>query len=208
MKKKHIEMALAHFHKNDPVLAKVVAVVGTLPKRSPMPDAFTRLCRAIIGQQLSVKAAATIWARLMALYGNPKSLSPVDVLKTSDDSLRGCGISFGKIASLKDLARHFIDERIDPKKFSRLSNEEITTILVRVRGIGVWSAHMYLIFGLGRPDVLPIGDLGFRNGIKKAYRLRARPTEKKMRALAKKWGGYESIAALYLWAYADVFTGY
>lgn len=203
MKKKQIEAALLHFKKHDPILAGVCKSVGELKKRKGSRDAFTRLCRAILGQQLSVRATNAVWERLNALYAHPGRLLPQDILDTSVETLRACGMSHGKIRSLKDLARHFYDKRIDPRRFPRLSDEDIIITLVQVHGIGVWSAQMYLIFGLGRPGVLPVGDLGFRNALQKAYRLRTHPTEKKIRILAKNWGPYASIAALYLWEYKD-----
>lgn len=206
MDKKHIDAALLHFRQNDPVLAEVTRKVEKLKQRFDRRDAFTHLCRAIVGQQLSIRAAATIWERVCALFGNKKALLPREILTTPVVVLRGCGLSFGKISSLQDLARHFVEGHIDPAQFPRMQSDHIIAALTLVRGVGVWTAHMYLIFGLRRPDILPVGDLGFQNGIQRAYRLRARPSEKTIHRLAKKWTGYESIAALYLWEYLLVET--
>ncbi|MBI4087179.1 DNA-3-methyladenine glycosylase 2 family protein [Candidatus Kaiserbacteria bacterium] len=204
MDQKDIDAALLHFKRHDPVLAEVTQRVGKLQRRFEKRDAFTHLCRAIVGQQLSVKAAATIWERVCALYGNKKMLLPREILATRADTLRKCGLSLNKITTLEDLARHFAEENIDPKRFPRMRSDDIIAALVAVRGIGVWTAQMYLIFGLRRPDILPVGDLGFQNGIQRAYRLRARPAERTIRRFAKKWTGYESIAALYLWEYLHI----
>lgn len=188
---------------NDPVLAEVI-------DRSPMPDLrphtnyFQALAGSIIGQQLSVKAAATIRQRFADL-GENGFPTPDEVIDFSEESLRQAGFSRAKVKYVKDLAEHVLDGRLDLARIATETNEEIIVAVTDVKGIGEWTVHMFLIFCLGRLDVLPVGDLGIRNGIKALYGHRELPDDLKIRKIAAKgkWDGYESIASWYIWRSLD-----
>lgn len=188
--------ALTHFKKNDPVLHEAGIKIETLTL-SIHPQPFVRLCRSIIGQQLSVKAAQTIFDRFEKLF--EKGINPADLLKTQNDDLRSCGISYTKISYLKDLAHKTLSEEIDLHSLKNFSNEEVIETLVKVKGIGAWTAEMFLMFSLGRPDVFSSGDLGLRNAIQKLYKLKTKPTEKQIEKLTKKWSPYKTYASMILW---------
>lgn len=164
---------------------------------------FQALVRAIIYQQISGKAAASIMKKFEALFPGKKFPRPDQVRALTAVQLRKAGISPQKAAYLLDLAEKFYDGTIQPKKFSKMSNEEISLHLVQVKGIGQWTADMFLIFTLGRLDVLPVGDLGIQRGFKVHYNLRKYPTVKQMEKLAKPWREYASVGCWYLWRVAD-----
>ena len=164
---------------------------------------FHALIRAIIFQQLSGKAAQTILVRFLALYPKGSFPTPKELLKTSSKKIRSAGISAQKAGYLKDLALKFLDGTIQPKKFSRMTNEEVFEHVVSVKGIGSWTTDMFLMFTLQRPDVLPVGDLGIQKAFKKLFKLRTLPAPEKMRALAESWRPYRTIACWYLWRLAD-----
>jgi DNA-3-methyladenine glycosylase II len=184
---------------------------------TPSKNAFASLARSIIYQQLSGKAAASIERKFFGLF-HPEALTakskrgtllptkfpkPEEVLAASDELLRSAGLSRGKIVYLKDLAAKFLDGTINPKLFPKMTDAEIIEHLTRVKGIGVWTAHMFLIFALNRPDILPVGDLAIRKGFMKAFGLRSMPTETKMVALAKEHVGNRTYLALHLWKLVD-----
>lgn len=173
---------------------------------TPTKNAFQALARSIIYQQLSGKAAGTIYARFVALW-KKKFPKPEDVIGISEEQMRGAGLSRGKITYLKDLAAKFIDGTINPKHFPKMSDQEIIDHLTQVKGIGVWTAHMFLIFSLNRPDILPVGDLAIKKGFMKAFGLRKMPTEAKMIALAKDHIGNRTYLSLHLWKLMDEGTG-
>ena len=164
---------------------------------------FQSLAESIIYQQLSGKAADTICKRFVALFPNKKFPTPEEVLKIKIEKMRSAGISNQKAAYLKDLALKFTDGTIEPRRFSRMSDAEIIEHVTAVKGIGEWTAHMFLMFTLARPDVLPTGDLGIQKGFQKLFRLRAKPTPAKMEKLAKPWAGHRTVAAFYLWRLLD-----
>lgn len=194
-------------------MKKLVIDKGKLGPLVRSKNVFASLVRSIIFQQLSGKAATAILNRFIALLCENESTRPLrsrhkfpkpeDVLRTTDAKLRSTGLSYAKISYLKDLASKFMDGSINPKLFPKMSDKEITEHLVQVRGIGPWTAHMFLIFALNRPNVLPIGDLAIRKGFQKAFNLKAIPDEKKMRALAKVYDGEHTYLSLYLWAVMD-----
>ena len=169
------------------------------PTIEPASDAVHALARAIVSQQLSGKAAATIWGRFLALYPGSKFPQPAALLATPDDALRGAGLSGAKAAALKDLARHVVDKKLIPARLPAASDAEIAAVLLPVRGIGPWSVDMFLMFALARPDVLPVGDLGIRKGMQRHFRLRTLPEADKMTRLAAPWRPYRSVAAWYMW---------
>lgn len=192
--------ALSHFRKTDPVIHGEGLKIEII-ELAIHPDPFLRLTRTIIGQQLSVKAAQTIFLRFEKLF--KKNINPKDLLEISDDKLRGSGISFQKIKYLKDLAQKTLSGEIALHELRNKQNEYVIEELVRIKGIGKWSAEMFLMFSLGREDVFSFGDLGLQNAIQKLYKLRSKPTEKQMEKLAKKWSPYRTYAAMILWRSLD-----
>lgn len=165
---------------------------------------FDALAESIVYQQLSGKAAATIWRRVRAIYSNPKFLDPAAIIATADDVLRAAGLSRNKTIAIKDLAQKAIDGIVPtPRQLARMSDEEIIERLTQVRGIGRWTVEMLLLFDLGRPDVWPIHDLGVRKGFAKTFRKRKLPTPKELLKLGEKWRPYRSVAAWYFWRALD-----
>ena len=192
-----------HLLKNDPRLAILITKYGDC-QILPHSDHYSELVSSIVGQQLSVKAAATIWRRVLALSGG-NAPTPHQLLKIDTEALRNCGLSYAKVAYVKDLAAHILDGRLDMNHIASLPNDEVITQLTAVKGIGEWSAHMFLIFSLGRLDVLPVGDLGIKKGAQRVYSLKELPNAQKLEQLSKKykWAPYESVAAWYLWKGLD-----
>jgi len=193
--RKHIQ----HLSKADPILKAIIASV-VLPIRKPRKDYFHALARSIMGQQLSVKAANTIHDRVVALFRVKIFPSPQQFLKMPDKKLRQAGLSFSKISYLKNLARFVIQHKKEFSNLRKLSDEEIISLLTQVKGIGRWTAEMFLIFTLKREDIFSHGDLGLRNAIVKLYKLRGKPDLKKFTLISDQWKPYRSIASLYLWA--------
>lgn len=169
----------------------------------PSKNAFASLARSIIYQQLSGKAAGSILKKFRALWPRKFFPTPADVLALPDQAFRGAGISGQKMGYLRDLAVKFIDKTIDPGHFPSMGDQEIEEHLVRVKGVGPWTAHMFLIFALNRPNVLPVGDLAIRKGFQKAFKLKTMPDEKTMRRLAKSHEGEHTYLSLYLWQIMD-----
>jgi DNA-3-methyladenine glycosylase II len=160
-------------------------------------DHFTTLARAIVGQQLSTRAAETIWKRVLALHPNGKRLRPEDVLTLSAPELRAAGLSNAKVAYVQDLAARVASGELKLNRLSRLDDEAIVTSLTSVKGIGRWTVEMFLIFRLGRPDVWPVGDLGIRNAVARAYSLE--PTVDNLATVSEPWRPWRSVASWYLW---------
>ncbi len=192
---------LAHFDKCDPVIAGLIREIGAFRLRHNK-NYFQVLCRAIIAQQISTKAADSIYKRFCVLL-NGNLPTPGRVMSLSVESLRGIGFSRQKTAYVRDLAQKFVDKTIRPHKLPFMSNEEIIEVLTSVHGIGRWTAEMFLIFSLNRLDVLPVGDLGLRTAIKNIYNMRSLPTAKKIRLLGKKWRPCETVATWYAWRTLD-----
>ncbi len=190
---------IAHLKKSDPVLKAVIEGVR-LKELTFTRGRFEALVEAIVSQQLSVKAADTIFGRFAALTPGGKFPTPKQVLALPSPRMRKCGLSKMKVSFIKDLARKVLDGTVDFKKMDSWSDEEVMEHLMRVKGIGRWTAEMFLIFSLGRDDIFSYGDLGLRNAIRKLYNMRAHLTEKRARALAVKWSPYRSLASRYLWA--------
>jgi DNA-3-methyladenine glycosylase II len=195
------KLAVAHLKTVDPVLRSIIARVGKC-NLHPVKNHFLALLEAIVSQQLSVKAAATIFSRFLGLFPD-KNPKPREVLAISDARLRQVGLSRQKLAYIKDLADKFDKGVIKSRTFHRMADAEIIQALVQVKGVGRWTAEMFLIFSLNRPDVLPVDDLGFRKAIKIAYRLRNLPKAEKIEKIAKQWHPYCSVAAWYLWTSLD-----
>ncbi len=194
--------ALKHLRRSDRVLADLIDRVGpcTIAYRDPT---FETLARAIVFQQLNGKAARTIWQRLLdAVGGEP--LRPDAIRRLRMPTLRRAGLSRQKATYVRELARHAADGTLDFAALPAMTDAEVIVALTRVKGIGTWSAHMFLIFALRRPDVLPVGDYGVRAAIKKLYRKRQLPTPRTMEQLARSWRPYSSVACWYLWRSQDV----
>jgi 3-methyladenine DNA glycosylase/8-oxoguanine DNA glycosylase len=192
-----LRSARRHLASADPVMARLVRAVG----RKPMGlhrggSAFAYLARAILAQQISVAAARSIAGRLSARFGWP--WRPDDLLGATDEELRGFGLSRQKAAYLRDLARRTRDG-LPLARLSRHSDERVIEELTVVKGIGRWTAEMYLMFRLGRPDVLPVDDLGIRAAMRRAYRMRAAPKKERMRRIAEAWRPWRTVASWYLW---------
>lgn len=195
--------AVNHLKKCDPVLAAIIERVGPF-RMEYGPAEFHSLAEAILYQQLNGKAAATIFKRFAELAGEP--LTPEGILKLTDEQLRGVGLSRQKSLYLKDLAGKTASGLVDFSRLPELSDEDVIRHLVQVKGIGVWTAHMFLMFSLRRPDVLPTGDYGVQMAIKRHYRKRKLPKPKDMEKIARAWAPYRSIACWYLWRSLDVKT--
>lgn len=195
--------AIKHLRKVDPVMAEIIARVGKC-ELEPRPDGthFDAVARAIIFQQLSGQAAGTIHRRFQALYGG-RDPSPRELLRTSDEKLRAIGLSRQKTAYLKDLAGRVIAGDCPIDTLHDLTDEQIIEALTAVKGVGRWTAQMFLMFRLGRPDVLPDLDLGIQKGVKRAYRLRKHPLPARVLKIGAKWAPYRTIAAWYLWRLLD-----
>lgn len=189
--------AITHLTSADPRLAPLVERHGH-PTIAPRKNAIESLARAIVGQQLSGKAADTIWGRVIALWGG-RFPAPAKILATDDAALRAAGLSGAKSAAIKDLARHVLDKKLVPARLLAAADAEVAAMLLPVRGIGPWSVDMFLMFSLARPDVLPVGDLGIRKGMQRHFRLRKLPEARRMLELAAPWRPYRTIASWYMW---------
>jgi DNA-3-methyladenine glycosylase II len=194
---------LAHLRASDPVLAALIARVGRLPNardgRPDPDDHYGALVRSIVGQQLSVLAARAIYARLLARFeGHPPT--PAQILADDPEELRAAaGLSRAKTAYLRSLAERVISGELELARISELDDDAVIAELTAVKGIGVWSAHMFLMFQLERPDVMPVGDLGIRRAIQIAYRLDALPDAEQMLAISEPWRPQRTLACRYLW---------
>src|ERR1700733_1813818 len=195
--------AVTHLKKSDPVLRAIIERVG--PCRMEVgPAAFCSLAEAIVYQQLNGKAAGIIFNRFAALAGEP--LSPEGILKLTDAQLRGVGLSKQKSAYLKDLAAKTATGELDFTKLADLSDDEVIKNLTKVKGIGEWTAHMFLMFSLRRSNVLPTGDYGVQVAMKKHYKKRKLPKPKDMEKIARPWEPYRSVACWYMWRSLDIKT--
>ncbi len=187
--------AEAHLQAADPALARLIATHGPCTLQ-PHPDYFMTLIRSIVSQQISVKAAATIHARFFALMPD---VTPAAVLALDEAAMRGAGLSAAKARYVRDLTTKVAAGVVDLARIDQKPDEAIITELVQVAGIGRWTAEMFLIFSLGRLDVLPVDDLGFRTAAQRVYGLPTLPDKAKLAALAVPWHPYTSIATWYLW---------
>jgi DNA-3-methyladenine glycosylase II len=193
--------ALNHLKKSDPVLAAIIARVGPCKMRFRMP-VFEMLVRSIVFQQLSTKSATSIFNRLEEAAGG--KITPESIQGLSIPDLRRAGLSGQKTNYIRDLAEHTLEGRLSFESLPKLSDEEVIAVLTQVKGIGEWTAQMFLMFSLQRPNILPTGDLGIRVAIRKAYKKRYKtkdglPSPKHIQKLAKPWHPYCSVASWYLW---------
>jgi len=190
--------ALQHLAAADPVLQRLIEQYEPrLLTRDPR--LFRTLVSAIVSQQLSGAGAGAILRRVEALFPEEAPLNPAGLAALEDETLRATGLSRAKVAAVKDLAAHVLDGRVALERMDALNDEDIIQELVAVRGIGRWTAEMFLIFSLGRLDVLPVDDYGVRNAVKRAYGLEALPNKRELTALAQLWRPHCSVASLLLW---------
>jgi DNA-3-methyladenine glycosylase II len=199
--------AVRHLRAADPVLREIVDSIGPLDtdsrRRGRPADAYGALVRSIVGQQLSTKAARAIYGRLEEHFGG-RTPTPSQLLAEDPDALRAAaGLSRRKVEYLRDLAARVEDGRLELSRLTDLADEQVLAELVGVKGLGPWTAHMFLIFHLERPDVLPVGDLGTRAAVKRAYDLEELPTAAELERIAEPWRPHRTLAALYLWRSLD-----
>jgi len=198
-----LRTAEKHLAKHDKKLG--VVIKSSQPCRlKPHTDYYGELVGSIVGQQLSTAAAGTIWRRVLDLF-NGKMPTPEQLIKIDDEKLRSVGLSWAKVRYVKDLAEHILDWRLDLNHIASMPNEQVVEQLVAVKGIGEWSAHMFMIFSLGRLDVLPVGDLGVRKAVMSLYELPELPDPALIVTIANEngWHPYESVASWYLWQSLD-----
>ncbi|MEO7908062.1 MAG: DNA-3-methyladenine glycosylase [Roseiflexaceae bacterium] len=190
--------AIEHLRAADPVLGDLITRYGIVTRERSRPP-FYALMAAIVGQQISVKAAAAIMGRLLDLFVEGQAIDAATLVDASFEQLRAVGLSTAKARYLHDLAEKVADGTVDLAVLSQLPDEEVITILCQIKGIGRWTAEMFLIFALGRLDVLAVDDLGLRTAIQRAYGLSQLPRAAEIRALAVPWQPYRTIATLYFW---------
>jgi DNA-3-methyladenine glycosylase II len=195
--------AVTHLKKSDPVLRAIIERVGPCRMEFGEPQ-FHSLAEAIVYQQLNGKAAVTIFKRFAALAGDP--VTPEGILKLTDAQLRSVGLSKQKSSYLKDMAQRAVRGELDFSRLPEMTDEEVIQHLTQVKGVGVWTAHMFLMFTLRRPDVLPTGDFGIQMAMKKHYKKRKMPKPHQMEKIARLWQPYRSIACWYLWRSLDIKT--
>jgi DNA-3-methyladenine glycosylase II len=186
----------------DPVLRGLIDEGGPIDpatdRRGSRPDPYEALARAIVGQQLSTKAAASIWGELQDAFGG-RTPTPADVLAADEETLRGAGLSRAKVGFLRDLAARITGGELDLARLPELNDEDVVAALIEIHGIGRWTAEMFLIFHLGRPDVVSTGDLGIRRAVQIAYGLDDLPAPAELERIAEPWRPHRTLACLYLW---------
>jgi DNA-3-methyladenine glycosylase II len=198
------EAARRHLMRVDPIIGRIVKDVGPLDlRRRGTP--YQSLFRALLYQQLAGAAAAAIERRLLALYGD-RVPEPAELLATSPEALRAVGLSRQKASYLHSLAGHFANSTVSSRKLGTLPDEEVIAHVTQIKGIGRWTAEMLLLFSLGRPDVLPVGDLGVQKAVQDAYKLDTLPNPATMIEIAEPWRPYRSAASWYLWRSRDTLT--
>src|SRR6266481_2754735 len=195
--------AINYLKQSDPVLAAIIERVGGYRMEFGPPE-FHSLAEAIVYQQLNGKAAVTIFQRFAGLAGDP--VTPEGILKLTDAELRSVGLSKQKSSYLKDMAQRAARGDLDFSLLPTMSDDEVIKHLTQVKGVGVWTAHMFLMFTLRRPNILPTGDYGVRTAIMKHYKKRKLPKPELMERIAKPWAPYRSVACWYLWQSLDVKT--
>ena len=197
-----LDDAIRILKQRDPMLARIIDQIGPCPLK-PLRGQFWPLAEAIVSQQLSVAAAATIFGRLRSLYPPRRTPRPADLLATPDRRLRAVGLSRQKVAYLKGLSKASMNGDLPWRRFHRMSDEAVIESLTTLHGVGRWTAEMFLIFVLVRLDVFPVDDLGLQKAIQQSYRLRRLPSPATMRRLARRWEPYRTVATWYLWASRD-----
>ena len=200
-----LKVARAHLARHDRTLAAVMREIGPCHlKIAARQSPYEAVFKSIVYQQLNGTAAASIHARVLKLFGSGRCPRPARVVETTVDRLRSAGLSRTKAEALRDLARHSLDGAIPNRaRAERLSDEEIVEALTAVRGVGRWTAEMFLIFTLGRPDVLPLGDFGVKKGFARAFGRRILPKPRELAEHGERWRPYRSVASWYLWRATD-----
>lgn len=199
--------ALAHLRSADPVMAGLIERYeepeAVLARRGRRPgDAYGALVRSIVGQQISTKAAKSIFGRLTGIFGD-RTPTPRELLDTDPETLRAVGLSRMKVVFLRDLAEHVEDGRLELERLPELPDAEVLDRLTQVKGLGPWTVQVFLIFHLGRPDVLPVGDLGIRRAVQLEYGLAGLPDVPELERIAEPWRPWRTLACLYLWRSLD-----
>jgi DNA-3-methyladenine glycosylase II len=198
--------AVAALREADPVMARLIDGHGSSVRRwlrSERPgDAYGALLRSIVGQQLSTKAANSIYGRLLEMFDG-HAPTPRQLLRADPERIRSAGLSRAKVVYLRDLAQHVEDGTLELERLPELPDEEVTAQLTAIKGLGPWTADMFLMFHLRRPDVLPVGDLGIRRAAQIEYRMRKLPDAKRLERVARPWRPHRTLACLYLWSSLD-----
>ncbi|GAC1322028.1 MAG: DNA-3-methyladenine glycosylase [Thermoleophilaceae bacterium] len=200
------EAALAELRASDAAMAGLIETHGSLDlnarRRGRPADAYGALLRSIVGQQLSTRAARSIFGRLLELFSG-RTPTPGELLDADPEAVRAVGLSRAKVTYLRSLAEHVLDGSLELDRLNELSDERIIAELTAIRGLGRWTAEMFLIFHLGRPDVLPVGDLGIRRAVERLYGLDGLPGGAELEAIGERWRPHRSAASLYLWRSLD-----
>ena len=194
---------LQHFEKADPVMANIMRRHKLKPRKRNTEDRFEYLALTILYQQLSTKVADVISKRFRALFTSELFPLPKKILKVPDEKLRAVGISWAKVKYIKDLAEKVASQQVNLEVLDQLTDEEVIVELTKVKGVGRWTAEMFLMSALGRPDIFSFGDLGLQTAIKKAYSFKTLPSKRTMQRISKHWSPYRSHAARLLWASLD-----
>jgi DNA-3-methyladenine glycosylase II len=195
-----------HLRSVDHVMRRLINERGPIDpetdRRASRPDPYTALARAIVGQQLSTKAARSIWERLVVILGGTFS-EPADLLAVDAETIRSAGLSGSKVRFLRDLAERIADGRLELERLVDLPDEDVVAVLTEIKGVGPWTAEMFLIFHLGRPDVISTGDLGIRRAVQISYGLDELPGPTDLERIAEPWRPHRTLACLYLWRSLD-----
>jgi DNA-3-methyladenine glycosylase II len=194
--------ACQHLGKRCKVMRKLIRTYPEANLRT-RGNAFSTLARAIVGQQISVRAAQAVWDRVIVAVGSARAMKPANVLAIDDEALRGCGLSRSKVVYIKDLAHFFAEKRANPRRWPHMSDDEIIDELVQIRGIGRWTVEMFLIFTLLRPNVFPVADIGLIRAIEKHFHDGARLSKAEVLAYADRWAPFNTVATWYLWRSLD-----
>jgi DNA-3-methyladenine glycosylase II len=198
--------AIAALREADPVMARLIdehtAAVRRDLRQDRRGDAYGALLRSIVGQQLSTKAASTIYGRLIEIFDG-HAPTPQELLAADPEGIRAAGLSRAKVAYLRDLAQHVEEGTLELDRLDELPDEEVSAQLTAIKGLGQWTADMFLMFHLRRPDVLPVGDQGIRRAVQVEYRMRKLPDPKRLEKVAKPWRPYRTLACLFLWSSLD-----
>ena len=199
-----IRAVLNHFQKTDPILFSIAKRVDIEQLESrETEDYFHSLCREIIGQQLAKNAASAIFDRFRKLFASEK-IAPEETIQLTEETIRNVGTSWSKAISIKDLAQEVVDGTLNLKNLTRLDDSQVVRNLTKVRGIGPWTAQMFLMFTLGREDVFSYGDLGLKKAMVRLYSLNDNTTQDEIEEITKKWSPYRTYACQMLWKYSDI----